>query len=126
MRIWMMGLAVLAGLFGAAGVGLAAAGAHVSGGSTVTTAANFLLFHAAALVGFCGLATSRRSRGVLLAASIVALGTMLFSGELALHTLAGVDLLQSAAPIGGTLMILGWLVAAFTLPIALGKSPGAR
>ena len=125
MRFWIIGLAVLTGVFGAAGVGLAAAGAHVSGGPSLTTAANFLLFHATALLGFCGLAASCRSRGVLVAATVIALGTILFSGELALHTLAGIGLLQRAAPIGGSLMILGWVIAAFALPIALGKTRSA-
>jgi uncharacterized membrane protein YgdD (TMEM256/DUF423 family) len=119
MRIWSMVLAGLAGLFGAAGVALAAIGAHRSGNPSVTTAADFLLFHAAALVGFSALTAQASSKGLLVAASIIALGVILFSGELAIHALTGVAALPMAAPTGGTAMIVGWLLASVMLPLAL-------
>lgn len=127
MRSWTVGLAILAGLLGAAGVGLAAAGAHLEGGAIVTTAANIMLFHAAALIAICAAAAASPSgRGLLGAATILACGTILFSGEIALHVLAGVTGLRKAAPIGGGLMIVGWLGIAITLPIALGRSMDLR
>ena len=120
MRAWLMGLGALAGLFGAAGVALAAAGAHRSGNPIVTTAAYFLLFHASSLMALCALARASLDRGLLVAGSLIALGTILFSGDLALRGLAGITLVHMAAPTGGTVMILGWIVAAVAVTSALG------
>ena len=124
MRVWIIIVSALAGLYGAAGVALAAAGAHLGGnGALATTAAYFLLFHAAALVGLCTAAAgSRRAMPLMTAASLIALGILLFSGHLALHALADHVPLPIAAPIGGSLAILGWLVAAIALPLALDRS----
>lgn len=124
MRGWLGTLGAVAGLMGAAGVTLSAVGAHRSGNPNVTTAAYFLLFHAAALVGLGALARDREETAILVAASLIALGATLFSGDLALRALANVTLVHMAAPTGGVLMILGWLVAAIALPLALvrGKS----
>lgn len=124
MRTWITIVSAAAGLYGAAGVALAAAGAHLGGaGSLATTAAYFALFHAAALVGMSTAATaSHRPIPLLLAASLVALGTLLFSGHLALHALSGLVPVPFAAPVGGTITILGWLVAAVALPISLTGS----
>ena len=124
MRAWMMTLGAVAGLFGAAGVALAAAGAHMSAGATVTTSAYLLLFHAAALIGFSGLVVRTRERGLLVAASAIAVGTILFSGELALHGLLGIGALAKAAPLGGAVMILGWLLASAVLPRAICRAEG--
>lgn len=114
MNPWTRGLLVLAGLMGAAGVACAAAAAHVGGGANLETAAHFLLFHAAALVGLCALSLMvARGRVVLqLGASAIALGALLFSGDLASRALMEVKLLGGSAPFGGSLMILGWLTVA--------------
>ena len=94
-------------------------------GTLATTAANFLLFHAAALVALAGLAAGRRRAMPLnIAASAIALGTLLFCGHLALHALADRVPLPWAAPFGGTLLILGWLIAAAALPFALLEPRG--
>ena len=124
MRMWITIVSALAGLYGAAGVALAAAGAHLGGvGGLATTAAYFLLFHAAALVGLStAAAASRRPAPVLAAASILAFGTLLFAGHLALHALRDWVPLPFAAPVGGSLTILGWLIAAVSLPVALSSS----
>ena len=120
MRAWSMGLAALGCLFGAAGVALAAAAAHRPESALATTGAYFLLFHAAAITGFGAIVP--RDRFVNVAATLLAVGVILFSGELALHALAGLRPLPMAAPTGGMLMILGWLAAAIALPRALGRS----
>lgn len=123
MRSWIILVSALAGLYGAAGVALAAAGAHRSGNPNVATAAYFLLFHAAALVGLCtAAAVARRAVPAMAAASLIAGGTLLFSGHLALHALAGLVPIPFAAPVGGSLTILGWLVAAVALPLALDRA----
>ena len=117
MRAWSMSLAAFGCLCGAAGVALAAAGAHRPEAALATTAGTFLLLHAAAIAGFA--AFTPPSRLLATAATLLALGVTLFSGELALHALAGLRPLPMAAPTGGLLMIAGWLLAAIALPRAL-------
>ena len=89
MRTWSMVLAALGCLYGAAGVALAAAGAHHGASPLVATAASFLLVHAAAIVALS--ATARPGLLLDLAASLLAAGAALFSGELALHGLASLQ-----------------------------------
>lgn len=103
-------LLLLAGLFGAAGVALAAAGSHL-GGVNIEIAANFLLFHAPALIGFALLG---RNRVALVAGYVLALGVALFCGDLVMRAQLFVPLFPMAAPIGGTTMILGWVGLAFS------------
>jgi uncharacterized membrane protein YgdD (TMEM256/DUF423 family) len=122
MRVWSRALGAIAGLMGAAGVALAAVGAHRSGNPNVTTAAYFLLLHAAAIIALGARSPSRGWGALLAAASLLALGAVLFSGELAVHALAEITVLPLAAPTGGLLMILGWLVAALALPASSGES----
>ena len=117
MRIWSMGLAALGCLFGAAGVALAAAGAHHAASPLVATAATVLLVHAAAITSLS--AVARPGLLLDLAASLLAAGAALFSGELALHGLASLQPFPMAAPTGGALLVAGWLVAAIALPRAL-------
>lgn len=108
-------LYVLAGaLFAAGGVALSAAAAHVASGATVETAARFLLLHGIALIAI----TAARAAGLLapvtgrLGSAMIVLGSLLFCGDLALRGLAGIAPLPIAAPVGGSLLIAGWLVTA--------------
>jgi uncharacterized membrane protein YgdD (TMEM256/DUF423 family) len=119
MRRWMMILAAMAGVFGAAGVGAAAAAAHISGDATLHTAADFLLFHATGLLAIVALARTAPQRGLLIGGSLIALGTILFSGDLAVRALAGLRLIPMAAPTGGMLLIAGWIVTAIAAPLGL-------
>jgi len=110
--------AALAGLSGAAGVGLAAVGAHVaanaSSGPLLTTAANFLLIHAVATLALAGLALAAPRRGgwFLYGAALFLLGGFLFCGDLSVRALTDQRLFPMAAPIGGSLLILGWIATA--------------
>jgi uncharacterized membrane protein YgdD (TMEM256/DUF423 family) len=81
-------LIVLAGLMGAGGVMLAAAGAHVAPGAKLDSAAYMLLFHAAAVLGGAALLQQGqlwRPLGLI----GLALGGFLFSGDIALRTFTG-------------------------------------
>ena len=104
---------VYAGLAGAAGVALAAAGAHGPAMSALTPAAQLLLIHAAAAAALAA-AAMRASHpgGFLLAALVLLLGASLFAGDIAARTFWGSRLFPMAAPLGGSTMILGWLVLA--------------
>ncbi len=106
-------IAVYAGLAGAAGVALAAAGAHGEAHSALKPAAQFLLMHAAAALAVAALATRvAHPGGFLIAALVLLLGASLFSGAIAVHTFWGQRLFPMAAPLGGSTMMVGWLVLA--------------
>lgn len=111
-------LVLAGGLCGAAGVALSAAAAHAGGGN-LATAASFLLAHAPALlaIGLLGSATILRAGGYVLL-----VGVLLFAGDLVLRHYAGIRLFPMAAPIGGTLMILGWLVIAASAVFTRNRS----
>lgn len=101
-------LVLAGGLAGAAGVALSAVAAHAGGGN-VATAASFLLMHAPVLVA-SGLL---KANTLLRTGSLVLLvGLLLFCGDLLMRAYAGTRLFPMAAPMGGTAMILGWLVIA--------------
>jgi uncharacterized membrane protein YgdD (TMEM256/DUF423 family) len=112
-------LIVLAGLMGAGGVILAAAGAHVAPGAKLDSAAYMLLFHSAAVLGGAALLQQGqlwRPLGLIALIGLV-LGGFLFSGDIALRTFTGHRLFPMAAPTGGTILIVAWLglaVAAIT------------
>ena len=114
MAFWSAALLFLAGLSGAAGVALSAYAAHADGGANLTTAATFLLIHAAAVAGISAGGTTRR--GLLQAATLLVLGVVLFSGDITLRSLTGASPMRMAAPTGGMMLIVGWIwlsVAAF-------------
>ena len=106
--------AVLAALMGAAGVALAAASAHQPDASRLGSASSMLLFHASAVIGAALLtANGLAQRPLGLAASFgFVLGGALFAGDLVARQYAGHGLFTMAAPTGGTLLILSWLVLA--------------
>jgi uncharacterized membrane protein YgdD (TMEM256/DUF423 family) len=117
-------LAILSALFGMAGIGLYAVAAHASTGS-LDYAAVMLLAHAPAL-----LAISAASRmGILagrlgpLAGLVLALGVVLFAGDLALRTFTGDRLFPMAAPTGGLLAMAGWLAIGVAAVMAIRRRP---
>ena len=104
-------LLIYAGLAGAAGVGLAAAGAHGNDMTALTSPAYFLIMHATAAAAIIAVATRAEHPGAfLLAALVLLVGASLFSGDIAARTLWSVRLFPMAAPIGGSTMIIGWLL----------------
>lgn len=113
--------AAFAGLAGACGVGLAAAGAHVAPGPLITTAADFLLVHAVAVLALAGLALAAPRRGgwFLGGAIFLILGSCLFCGDLAMRALIDRRLFPMAAPIGGSLLIFGWVAVTIAGIVAL-------
>jgi uncharacterized membrane protein YgdD (TMEM256/DUF423 family) len=96
------------GLCGVAGVALSALAAH-HGGAFIGTAASFLLFHASALLAI-GLAGT--GRWLRLGGMVLAVGLVLFCGDLLARDLLGSRFFPFAAPAGGTLLIAGWLIVA--------------
>ena len=117
-------LILLAGLMGAAGVGLAAAAAHGPyAGSGLESAAHMLLFHAiAVLAGASALDRLELWRPALTIALYGwVLGASLFAGSIALRTFTGVAPFPMAAPTGGSILILSWLALAAATIFALRR-----
>lgn len=107
-------LIALASIAGGLGVTASAAAAHIPGADSLKTAAQFLLFHAPAILALTGLAAAglTHRRAARAAAAALALGLVLFSGDLALRALAGRALFPMAAPSGGVILMAGWMIAA--------------
>ena len=113
-------LIVLAALSGLLGVSLSAAAAHVAGGN-LATAAQFLLFHAPALLALVALAAAGLLHPTLaqVAGYAMVLGLVLFCGDLSRRAFSGVALAPMAAPTGGILLMLGWLLVGLSAHLRL-------
>ncbi|MCE9630816.1 MAG: DUF423 domain-containing protein [Planctomycetia bacterium] len=78
------------------------------------TAARYCMYHALALLAL-GLLVGQRSSASWMfpaAAWCFLVGTLIFSGCLAALALSGVKILGAIVPIGGVLLIFGWLFTA--------------
>jgi len=107
-------LVILAGLMGASGVILAAASAHAVPNAGLDSAGHMLSLHAAAVLGGAAALASGllwRPLGTVALLGLV-LGATLFAADLALRAFAGHRLFPMAAPSGGSIMIMSWLVLA--------------
>jgi uncharacterized membrane protein YgdD (TMEM256/DUF423 family) len=107
-------LVMLAGLIGASGIVLAAAGAHAAPNAGLDGAAYMLLFHAAAVLGGAALAQQGllwRPLALLVLIAWIA-GAALFSGDIASRAFAGHRLFPMAAPAGGIILIAAWFALA--------------
>ncbi|BDA85983.1 hypothetical protein Sa4125_35250 [Aureimonas sp. SA4125] len=98
-----------AGLFGALGVGGAALAAHGGDNRLIAIAAAIALVHAPALLTLAAVPDEHlRLRAA--AGLFLIVGTILFSGDLAIRSLGGERLFVNAAPTGGFFLIVGWLL----------------
>jgi uncharacterized membrane protein YgdD (TMEM256/DUF423 family) len=115
---------LLAGLMGAGGIMIAAAGAHAAPGVGLDSAAYMLLFHATAVLVGTALAQQgllwRPIMVVVLAAWVI--GAILFSGDIVLRAFAGQRLFAMAAPTGGIILIAGWIGLAAAAVVVLARS----
>jgi uncharacterized membrane protein YgdD (TMEM256/DUF423 family) len=64
-------------------------------------------------IGLVALGASSRRMG--LAAALIAMGALIFSGSLYVLALTGARWLGMVTPLGGLLMIAGWALAAWRL-----------
>lgn len=115
----------VAGLIGAAGVVLGAVAAHRVQDPSLATAAQMLLFHAAAAVAVAAHLRPIHHRPVrghrvwLAAAALMLSGSALFAGDITMRVLVGARLFPMAAPLGGSTMIAGWLGLAVAAIVSL-------
>ncbi len=123
-RLWLVGGAILGGLAVASG----AFGAHgleiqlsKDGGfdqadqrliEVWETAARYQMYHALALLAVGLIGVRRKSKSVFVAGVAMTLGTIIFSGCLYALVLSGQKWLGAIVPMGGALMILGWIALA--------------
>jgi uncharacterized membrane protein YgdD (TMEM256/DUF423 family) len=105
-----------AGLNGAMGVAMGAWAAHGLEGRLssaalewMRTGASYQLWHAAALLGLAAIAVRHSSRLLPVAGIGFGLGGLLFGGSLYLYAWTGQGWLAAITPVGGALMIGGWL-----------------
>jgi uncharacterized membrane protein YgdD (TMEM256/DUF423 family) len=108
-----------AGFLGATGVGAGALGAHALRGTLPPemldvwkTATLYQLVHTVALLALSFTPGSRSPRG---AAMAFVAGVPLFSGSLYALALGGPRWLGAVAPLGGSLMVAGWLLVGLSV-----------
>lgn len=101
----------LGGLCGALAIAAYAGAAH-GGDNHLGSIAPLLLGHAPALL-FLSLIVPT-SRVANIGGAILIVGLVLFCGDLFMRDMTGNRLFPMAAPTGGSLMILGWLVVAMS------------
>jgi uncharacterized membrane protein YgdD (TMEM256/DUF423 family) len=130
-KLWL----ILAGLLGAVGVTLGAFGAHGLPGWLANqgldaaevdkrmhnweVGVRYQMYHALALAVVALLALRHNTASLSAAGFCFVLGVLIFSGLLYVLVVTGVKILGAIVPIGGVLMIVGWLalvVAAMSLP----------
>ncbi len=98
-------LAVVAGTFGAHGLKSRLTPDQLE---SWATAAHYQLLHSAVLLAL-GLFAAYSGNSVKLPASLFSAGMLLFSGSIYLLLLTDMRWLGPVTPIGGLLLILGWL-----------------
>jgi uncharacterized membrane protein YgdD (TMEM256/DUF423 family) len=110
-------------LYGALAVALGAFGAHALKARLAPellahwgTATQYLALHALALLA-TGMLIERQPphRSLTLAGQALLLGSAIFSGSLYLRVLLDMPSWGMVTPLGGALLILGWLLLAFGL-----------
>jgi uncharacterized membrane protein YgdD (TMEM256/DUF423 family) len=114
MRKGVRASATMAGLTGAGGLILAAADAHLVPDTRLHTAASLMLLHSVAAIALTSLALAVPQRGIW----FVSAAGMLLSGSV----IFGSRLFPMAAPLGGSLLILGWIIIALAGVVILRPS----
>lgn len=115
-------------ILGSLGVALGAFGAHWLEGAvqqwglapevqlkrlaTWEVAVRYQMYHALALLAVGVLATRGMNRLLGWSAGLFIVGTAIFSGCLYALVLSGVKILGAIVPIGGTCLIVGWILLA--------------
>ena len=107
---------ILAGVMGVGGMILAALSSHGGDAALLVPASSMLLFHASAVLGTVALAERCliQPKGGVAAALGFVVASLLFAGDLTMRQYTGHRLFPLAAPTGGTLLILSWLLLVVT------------
>ena len=112
-RIWM----VLASLSGAMAVAAGAFGAHGASDpqakAWLQTGAQYQMIHALAVFA-CFVLWRLGGSGAQIAAWLFIAGSLVFSGTLYLMALGAPRILGAVTPVGGVMLIAGWIALAWT------------
>lgn len=122
-KLWMVSGALL----GMIGVMLGAFGAHALKSfleaqqrlDTFETAVKYQFYHALALVLVGYLAKEFPQKTWVWGGNALLAGVLIFSGALYLICFTGIKAFGAVAPIGGTLLVIGWGLIAWTFTRAL-------
>lgn len=76
------------------------------------TANHYHMSHALALLAIAILLQQQPHKLIKAAANAIAIGTLIFSGSLYALALSGIQWLGAITPIGGTALLIGWLLLA--------------
>ena len=100
-----------AGIWGLAGCIMLAMGSHPPAVGVLATGGQFLLFHAAAVMG---VANQTRFAGIYKRATLALMlaGSGVFATGIAIHSAYPAVTIPMMTPIGGGMAILGWLCLA--------------
>lgn len=120
---WRRIMLAMAGLFGAIGVAAAAAASHGGSARNLGAIAAIGLAHGPALLA---LALAGRGRLLGIAATLLALGSAVFVGDLGMREWLGRGLFPGAAPLGGLGMIGGWLVVVVAALVWRADPPDSK
>ncbi len=112
-RIWL----TLASIWGFLAVGAGAFGAHgvqdPKAKAWLETGGHYQLIHALAVFACYVVWRMMESRAAGLAAWLFLAGSLIFSGSLYLMAFGGPRILGAVTPVGGLLLLAGWLVLAW-------------
>ncbi|HCM75235.1 MAG TPA: DUF423 domain-containing protein [Cytophagales bacterium] len=111
-------LIILGALLGGLSVGLGAFGAHALKAilvannriETYELAVRYQFYHALALLVMAALTDKLQANKLSWSTLLITSGTVVFSGSLYLLSLSGVTTWGAVTPIGGVLLIAGWLL----------------
>ncbi len=124
----MKTFAILGSLMGAIAVATGAFGAHGLANRVDArmievweTAARYQMYHALAMFAVAWLVTQTQATSATVAGWSFFAGTLIFSGSLYILVLSGVKWLGAITPIGGTIMIVGW-ICCLLAALQLGNS----
>jgi uncharacterized membrane protein YgdD (TMEM256/DUF423 family) len=103
-------------VLGLLGVAIGAFGAHAlkamleaaGRAETFETAVRYMFYHAIALVLVGVLSKEFPGNNIIWSGNAFLLGTLIFSGSLFLICFTGINVFGAVAPIGGTLLVIGW------------------
>ncbi len=112
-------------ILAALGIGLGAFGAHalqemLLEKNLLDTYKTAVLYHLIHAIGLVALGRMSHSKWSVRGAWLLVLGTLGFSGSLYLYCFTGIRALNFITPLGGLLLIIGWLL------IALGGKKESR
>lgn len=114
---WLVRISIaVAGILGAGGIAAAAAGSHAGDAALLGPLSLIALTQAPAVLV---LALLTRPRPLLkVGGLVIGAGALLFSADLAARHFFGTGPFPLSAPLGGSLMIIGWALVAVAGPFA--------